>query len=80
VAKPALGRKRGGARRVAEALKILKALTVPREQQNERSALTLLALLGLTPDKPWSEAEAPLLGITEMMRLPGWQESAALIW
>jgi adenine-specific DNA-methyltransferase len=52
---------------VAEALRILKALNVPREQQNERSALTLLALLGLTPRKRWSEAEAPLLGITEMM-------------
>jgi hypothetical protein len=36
------------AKRVAEALRILKALNVPREQQNARSALTLLALLGLT--------------------------------
>lgn len=55
------------AKRVAEALGILKALNVPREQQNERSALTLLALLGMMPRKRWSEAEAPLLGITEMM-------------
>ena len=58
-----------GARRSAEALSILKALSVPREQQNERSALALLALLGMTPNKPWSEAEAPLLGITEMMNV-----------
>lgn len=57
------------AKRVAEALRILKALNVPREQQNERSALTLLALLGLTPRKQWSEAEAPMLGITEMMNV-----------
>lgn len=57
----------GAARKVAEALAILKALRVPREQQNERSALTLLALLGLTPRKAWAEAEAPMLGITEMM-------------
>jgi hypothetical protein len=58
-----------GARRLAEALAILKALSVPREQQNERSALALLALLGMTPNKRWSEAEAPLLGITEMMNV-----------
>jgi len=57
------------AKRVAEALRILKTLNVPREQQNERSALTLLALLGLTPRKQWSDAEAPMLGITEMMNV-----------
>ncbi len=34
-------------RKINEALKVLKALGLPREQQNERSALTLLALLGL---------------------------------
>lgn len=54
-------------KRVSEALSILQALNVPREQQNERSALTLLALLGMTPRSQWAEAEAPLLGITEMM-------------
>jgi len=56
------------AKRVSEALNFLKALKVPREQQNERSALTLLALLGMTPRKRWANAEAPLLGITEMMK------------
>lgn len=54
-------------KRVAEALEILRALNVPREQQNERSALTLLALLGMTPRKRWADAEAPMFGITEMM-------------
>jgi hypothetical protein len=44
-------------------------LNVPREQQNERSALTLLALLGMTPQKPWSQAETAMLGITEMMNV-----------
>ena len=39
----------------------------PRAQQNERSALTLLALLDLTPEMPWSAATAPLRGITPMM-------------
>lgn len=62
-------RRTAAAKRVDEALKILRALNVPREQQNERSALTLLALLGMTPRKPWSEAEAPMLGITEMMNV-----------
>jgi adenine-specific DNA-methyltransferase len=46
---------------------ILQALNVPREQQNERSALTLLALMGMTPRKRWADAAAPLRGITEMM-------------
>lgn len=36
-------------------------------QQNERSALSLLALLNLTPGKPWSQAENPLIGITPLM-------------
>jgi adenine-specific DNA-methyltransferase len=53
---------------ISEALGFLEALNVPREQQNERSALTLLALLGLRPRKRWVDAEAPMLGITEMMK------------
>jgi len=61
-------RKQGSrAKRVREALDILASLHVPREQQNERSALTVLALLGLTAETPWTKADAPLLGITEMM-------------
>ncbi len=60
-------RRTPAAKRIAGALSILTALNVPREQQNERSALTLLALLGMTPQKQWSDAEAPMLGITEMM-------------
>ena len=52
---------------VDEALKILAALGMPREQQNERSALCLLALLNLTPTKKWSRGENPLMGITPMM-------------
>ena len=62
-------RRTAAAKRVDEALDILRALNVPREQQNERSALTLLALLGMTPQRPWSEAETPMLGITEMMNV-----------
>lgn len=46
---------------------ILISLGMPRAQQNERSALCLLALLNLTPRKEWSQAENPLIGITPIM-------------
>lgn len=54
-------------RKIAEALSVIEALGMPRAQQNERSALCLLALLNLTPDKAWCDAEATLIGITPMM-------------
>ena len=54
-------------KRVSEALDLLKALKVPKEQQNERSAYALLALLGMMPQMSWRDASAPMLGITEMM-------------
>lgn len=54
-------------KKIEEALSILKVLGLPREQQNERSALTLLALLDLRPGAAWSAAHDPLMGITPMM-------------
>jgi hypothetical protein len=53
--------------KIEQALAILKYLGFPRQQQNERSALTLLSLLGLKPDKDWKDASDPLMGITPMM-------------
>lgn len=53
--------------RVDEAIDVLRALGMPRAQQNERSALCLLALLDLTPDRAWKDAAMPLLGITPIM-------------
>jgi hypothetical protein len=53
--------------KIAEALQILVDLGLPRAQQNDRSALTLLALLGLQPDMGWKHASAPLVGITPIM-------------
>lgn len=53
---------------VEEALRVLELLGLPRAQLNERSALTLLALLDLTSDRSWSEARDPLRGITPMMK------------
>ena len=50
-----------------DAQNIILALGLPRAQQNERSALCLLALLNLTPSKSWPDAENPLIGITPIM-------------
>lgn len=52
---------------IDDALKILAQLGLPRAQQNERSALCLLALLDLPPGKKWKQASAPLIGITPIM-------------
>lgn len=54
-------------KKIAEALSVLVDLGMPRAQQNERSALALLALLDLSPGKAWSEAQDPLMGITPIM-------------
>ena len=50
-----------------DALRILEIVGLPRAQINERSALTLLALMNLRPKRSWVEAETPLMGITPMM-------------
>ncbi len=52
---------------INEALEILAALGFPKGQLNERSALTLLALLELKPAESWDLAKSPLLGITPIM-------------
>jgi hypothetical protein len=49
------------------ALQVLADLGLPKGQQNERSALSLLALLNLQPKKNWPQAESPLMGITPIM-------------
>lgn len=50
-----------------EARDVLRQLDFSWSQRNERSALTLLALLGVRPDDPWSAAIDPLIGVTQMM-------------
>jgi type II restriction enzyme len=54
-------------RRITEAQTVLTAFGLPKEQQNERAAFTLLALLNLTPQRQWAHAEQPLLGVTPIM-------------
>ena len=53
--------------RIGEAVQVLRDLGMPREQQNDRTALCLLALLDLDPRKKWGEAADPRVGITPMM-------------
>jgi hypothetical protein len=54
-------------KKIREAIMVLTALGLPRGQQNQRSALTLLSLLDLKPMTPWGSAGNPLMGITPMM-------------
>ena len=56
-----------GNKHINEATGILISLGLPRAQQNERSALCLLALLNLTPHRQWAQAENPRMGITPIM-------------
>ena len=53
--------------KIQTSLNILTELGLPRQQLNERSALTLLALLALKPEQAWKVAGNPLMGITPMM-------------
>ena len=54
-------------KRIEEATRVLTDLGMPRAQVNERSALTLLALLDLAPEADWESASSVLIGITPMM-------------
>jgi hypothetical protein len=52
---------------IEAAQQIIISLGLPKAQHNERSALCLLALLNISPDKAWADAENPLMGITPIM-------------
>jgi len=60
-------RKSARDRRIAEAGRALALLNFDRERTNERSALVLLALLGLRPSSSWSKADNPRLRTVELM-------------
>ena len=53
--------------RVEDARTVLEMLGMDAERSNERSALVLLALLGLTPSGSWTEVANPLLGTRAIM-------------
>jgi adenine-specific DNA-methyltransferase len=54
--------------KLAQAIGILTDLGFPPEQQNERSAYTLLALLDLKPNEPWNTIQTPIIGVTPIMQ------------
>jgi len=54
-------------RRIKQAAQILRDLGLPPAQQNERSALTLLALAAIEPSKAWSQTTRPRLRILDIM-------------
>ncbi len=54
-------------KKIDQAVNVLKELGMPNAQQNERSGLTLLALLALAPEETWRKASNPLRGITQLM-------------
>jgi type II restriction enzyme len=51
--------------KINEAQKILKALGMPSEQQNEMAAVTLLALVGIKPKDQWKDAARESLTVTK---------------
>ncbi|HYG15466.1 MAG TPA: BsuBI/PstI family type II restriction endonuclease [Bacteroidia bacterium] len=52
-------------KKIEEAKAILKELGLPKNQQNEISALTLLALCDITPDKDWKNSQRISLKVTK---------------
>ncbi len=53
--------------KIDQALEIITALGMPQAQQNERSALTFLALANLHPESKWEDIERPMMGVTQIM-------------
>jgi len=53
--------------KINEATAILKDLGLPKDQQNERSALTLLALIDLKEDMAWSESKMRAIRIHDIL-------------
>lgn len=52
---------------IQQGIEIIKALGLPKEQQNERTSLCLLALLNMGSNDDWQDAQARLIGITPIM-------------
>ncbi|AMA72731.1 hypothetical protein ACH33_07610 [Aneurinibacillus sp. XH2] len=53
--------------KIEEAINIIEMFGLPKKQQNERSALTLLALLGLRKQDKWQDAQPKLLRVHDIM-------------
>lgn len=50
-----------------EAIEVIKALGFPKAQQNERSALSLLALIQLEENGSWQRLQSPMLGVRAIL-------------
>lgn len=53
--------------KIEEAIEIITALGFPRAQQNERSGLSLLALVNLKERGSWQTLDEPLLGVRAIL-------------
>jgi len=53
--------------RIDQSIEVLNHLGLPKQQLNDRSGLTLLALIGLEPTGVWSSLSRPMLGVTPIM-------------
>jgi len=53
--------------KISDAIEILKALGLPKAQQNERSGLTLLALLDLKESSKWSASKQRTIRIHDIL-------------
>lgn len=53
--------------KLQEARRVIVDLGLPQQQQNDRTAYCLLALLNMTPNQAWADAESPLMGVTPIM-------------
>ena len=53
--------------KINEGIEILEAMGLPRAQQNERSSLTLLALLDLGKNTPWSKSKKRIIRIHDIL-------------
>jgi hypothetical protein len=56
-----------GARKLKEAMSLLRAIGFGPKQTNEVAGYVLLALINLAPDDSWDTARNPLLGITPII-------------
>ena len=56
------------AAKIAQAQSILQDLGFANTQTNTRSALTLIALLKISPSKPWSSASNDLFRVVDIMQ------------
>lgn len=54
-------------KRIDEALLVLKALGMPSQQINDRTAICLLAMLDIPTERKWKDAGNPMLGIRAIL-------------